>query len=345
VWGVNSGTYFTGFRPNGPRAGEPPEANHVIPAGSVPLMPWWSRSIGLDWGLADEAAAYWGCYNQDDGRTYVYRELVVNGATGRVLGTEELGAEIAKLSLPDLEGMNDHAMTLFLAWDCFNKTDTGKTKAQQFAWGMEKILGAGSVVLAASGADPDTVRRFEDFDGKARIVIRPSTRVRSDAFQYIRQMMRFMPVAPIGEPNQDYVQRMLGEPDGFLKVERYLATFAKQRVEILPRLKVFDDCPKLIKQMKDAIRDEKDPEDILETRSNGQHMDRVNALRYLMWGMKESAEALPKWAFMEQRMSNLPDRVISDPTVYAQVARKAERDYAKKHEIPNGIRLPRLSVN
>jgi hypothetical protein len=238
-------------------------------------------------------------------------------------------------------------MSLFLAWDCFNKTDTGKTKAEQFAWGMEKILGPASVIIAAQGADPATVARYEAMDGRARIIIRPSTRLRTDAWQYMRQMMRFVPVAPRGEPNDEYVQRLLNsdDPDKFVKIERYMGAFSKQVEERLPRLKISDSCVKLIKQLKDAIRDEKDPEDVAEIRTGGCHMDRINALRYLLWGMKEVAEAMPKWAFMEQRHKDLPTHVTGDPTVLAQVMRHSEDVWAKQHKGGSGIaRLPRLSV-
>jgi hypothetical protein len=61
--------------------------------------------------------------------------------------------------------------------------------------------------------------------------------------------------------------------------------------------------------------------------------------------MKEVAEAMPKWAFMEQRHKDLPTHVTGDPTVLAQVMRHSEDVWAKQHKGGSGIaRLPRLSV-
>jgi hypothetical protein len=332
-WGTTTGTYFKNFRPNGPRDGEPAEARHVVPAGSVQLMPWWPRFIGVDWGFRHDAAVYWGCYNPSDGRIYIYREFVTSG-----MGTDELGAEIARRSLPDLAGLETHMIPMWLSHECFNRTDMGRTKADQIAAGVEKILGPKSVAVAQYGEQAD----IRSPDGEMRLQVLPSTRLREDVWQYMRGLMRFTPIQPMGEPNLEYAQSLLKEADGFNRYEAYMQAFAKQKPEVLPGLQIFDNCPRLIKQLKDAVHDEKKPEDILEDGKSHSN-DCLDAARYLLHGMRQTREKLPKYAFISQRIDGVSDEVKADPFRMSMVARKAEWDYQKQHKPLKPFSLPRHS--
>jgi hypothetical protein len=335
-WGVTSGTYFKNFRPSGPREGEPECARHVIEP--VPLMPWWPRFIGMDWGFRDEAVALWGCFNHQDERTHVYREFVAP----RDLGSEGLGVEIAKRSLADLAGLEQHAIPMWLSHECFNVNDIGKTRAEQIASGIEKVLGKGSVVVAQSAEKIENVD-YGKIDGKMKILLYPSTRMREDVWGYMRGLLRFMPLVEQGEPDEAYIQRLLQEPDGFNRVETYMQAFRKQRPEPLPALLIWKECVRFIKQMKNARHDEKKVEDIFQGRDGNEHWDALDAGRYLLAGMRTVREKLPKYAFMAQRMEHVSDEIKADPTRMMFVTRRAEADWQKQHKPMEPFRLPRGS--
>jgi hypothetical protein len=337
-WGVTSGTYFKNFRPNGPRdETEPAHARHVI--DPVPLMPWWPRFIGMDWGFRDEAVALWGCFNHGDERTHIYREFVAP----RDMGSDELGAEIARKSQADLAGLEQHIIPMWLSHECFNKNDIGKTKAELIAGGIERILGKGSVVVAESASKIENLD-YGSLDGQMKILLYPSTRMREDIWQHMRTLLRFNPlVEQNAEPDADYVQRLLQQPDGFNRVEQYMAAFKKQRPEPLPALLIWRECYRLIKQLKNARHDEKKVEDIYQGRDGNEHWDALDAARYLLAGMRTVKEKLPKYAFMAQRMEHVSDEVKADPTRMMFVQLKAESDWKKQHKGTQPFSLPRRS--
>lgn len=334
-WDAMLGSYFD-FRPV-EQFGDDPSKKHVIPAGSVPLMPWWPRYIGVDWGFAHETACYWGCQNKSDERFHIYREFVANGMT-----SQEIGAEIARQSIPDLYEQNDMSMPMFLSHECFNKIDGDKTRAHHIAEGIERILGRGSVEVAKTGADLQKIQEYQnEFDGSAKIYIRPGTRLRNDGWNHIRGLLRLNPIVLEGKADPDYIQKLLAEPDGFNKVEKYVRAF-DQKPEVLPKMLVWDCCPKLIMQFPEAIPDPKDTEDILEDGKEHSN-DRLDALRHICIGVRDSNSWMPKKYYVSDRMSAAPAHAREDPTIHAQVLRKVSNDYDRAHQGGSGMRLKRLS--
>jgi hypothetical protein len=339
-WDALAGNYFSSFRPNGPLTGEPPEANHVIQGNPAMLMPWWPRHIGVDWGFKHNAAAYWLCQNQDDQRIHVYRELVQSG-----LGAEQLGAKIANMSIPDLIGQPDLQIPLYLSHDAFNKQDVTKTRAELIQIGVETVLGAGSTVLLSNGAnvlaaEEDPIEVAQTFDEEARIIIHRAGKERIGVWQYLRSLLRFHPLMDMGLPNPEYAKRLLDGPDGFIKYEQYLSAFIKKQ-EVLPGIQIWNECPRLIEAMSSAIHNENKPEDILEDGKLHSN-DELDALRHALMMMRKLENAMPKRAYMEQRMN----RVIGyngDPNLMRQVYAKAERDYDAQNVSGEVFRLPRAS--
>jgi hypothetical protein len=339
-WDALTGTYFSEFRPNGPLAGEPPEARHVIPANPAMLMPWWPRHIGVDWGFKHNAAAYWLCQNQDDSRIHVYRELVQSG-----LGAEQLGAKIANESIPDLLGQPDTQIPLYLSHDAFNKQDVTKTRAELIQKGIEAVLGSGSTVLLHNGSnvlanDDDPLDVAMNFDSDARIIIHRAGKERIGVWQYLRSLLRFTPLMDLGQPNAEYARKLLEEPDGFVRYEQYLAAFRRAE-EVLPGIQVWDNCPRLIEAMSSAIHDENKPEDILEdgkVHSN----DELDALRHALMMIRRMANSLPYREYMVQRLKKA-EGYVGDPNIMAQVWRKANSDYQNQHASGDVMRLPRAS--
>jgi hypothetical protein len=59
----------------------------------------------------------------------------------RQMGSFELGVELAKWWLPDLEMLPHKQITIALSPYAFSKTDASKTKAEQMAAGIKEVLG------------------------------------------------------------------------------------------------------------------------------------------------------------------------------------------------------------
>lgn len=339
-WDALTGTYFSDFRPNGPYAGEPQEASHVVQADPTRLMYWWPRHIGVDWGHKHNAAAYWVAQNQDTTRLEVYRELVQAG-----LGSEQLGAKIANMSIPDLMGQPDLSIPLYLSHDAFAKRDVTKTTAELVQKGLETVLGAGSTVLLGNGSnigahDQETIDIAMGFDAQASIIIHPAGRERVGVWQYLRALLRWLPLMDLGEPNPEYARQLLEQEDGFNKYERYMAAFVK-KAEVLPGILIWDNCPRLIEALSSAIHDDNKPEDILEDGKLHSN-DELDALRHVLMMMQRLVNSIPYREYMAARM-NKASAYSDDPNVMGQIWRKANADYQADYGRADTYRLPRAS--
>lgn len=329
-WNIHSGQYFDNFRPNGPLTGEPPWACHVVKKATLKLMPWWPRYIGVDWGFRHEAAVYWICHNQQDGRLYVYDEMVV-----QKVGSHEFGAMIARRTMPDLTDDCPH-VPLFLSHERFNVNDEGPTMAEQIAAGMNMVLGAGAVLVAQKGDKDRPVT--DDYntlaENKAKISMHPQGRDRVAGWQYIYNLMQFQEVVDLGEPDQAYIDLLMKEGN-HVKIEKYVQAYDKRnkRKIPLPAILYADCAPKLIQQLQDAIHDEREgkrAEDILEDGKEHSN-DRLDGLRHGVMGIRKREEKIPKREYMARRMDTVPDEVKNDPTRLWQVTAKAESDYTRQH--------------
>jgi hypothetical protein len=339
-WDALTGTYFSDFRPNGPYAGEPETARHVVPADPARLMYWWPRHIGVDWGHKHNAAAYWVAQNQDTTRLEVYRELVQAG-----LGSEQLGARIAAASIPDLVGQPEMTIPLYLSHDAFAKRDVTRTTAELVQKGLETVLGSGTTVLLGSGSvvaeqDPEITDIALGFDRQASIIIHPAGRERVGVWQYLRSLLRFTPLMDLGTPNAEYARKLLEEPDGFIKYEQYLSAFIK-KVETLPGILIWDNCPMLIEALSSAIHDDNKPEDILEDGKLHSN-DELDALRHVLMMMQRIQNSVPYREYMAARLKRA-EGYSDDPNIMGQVWRKANRDYQSEYAVADTVRLPRAS--
>jgi hypothetical protein len=342
-WFALTGQYFSAFRPNGPHDGEQEAARHVIKQDPSRLMSWWPRYIGCDWGFKHNAAAYWLTNNQDDGRIHVYGELVRSG-----MGAEQLGAEIAQRSIPDLVGQPDLTIPLYLSHDAFNVQDVTKTRAELIQQGIESVLGAGSTVLLGNGANIQAMQELTDdtfstataFDSDARIVIHRAGKERIGVWQYLRSLLRWEPIVSLGQPNAEYARKLVEEPDGLIKLDQYLNSY-RPRTEILPGILIWDNCPRLIEAMQSAIHDDNKPEDILEDGRDHSN-DELDALRHALMMMRKFENSAPYKVYMQQRL-NKAQQYTHDPNLMAQIYRKADSDYRDSHHGSAQLRLPRLS--
>jgi len=336
-WDSMLGPYFKWYRPHGPLAGEPPEARHVILGAD--LLPWWPRTMGVDWGYDHFSSVHWGCQNKADGRLHIYREFVIKG-----MGSEVLGSEIAKMSMSDLEGLPDHTIPLHLDPSCFSKTDAKYTFAEQIRRGIEIVLGAGSAFLVDLTDDEQRLgspekawqsmeQRYNALDGRMRIIIYRANNRRADGWQYLHGLMRFTPIEPEVQPDMDFA-RELFLSEGRDAYQQYLARHKKPR-EVLPKIQIWDCCQKLKELLAIATHDDDGKHDIRKFVGD----DPLQSARYLVMGDRSRENQKPLDIQIAERIAAagvVNAEVLSDPMVRHQVVQKTLLDQEKNRPLPWG---------
>lgn len=328
-WDALSGLYFNEFRPEGPLQGEPPHANHVIKSTAMELMPWWHRWIGGDWGYKHMTAIYGAC-QAPDGRVHIYRELAV-----RETGSVELGVEIARQWLPDLKGVEGHAITFYLSPDAFGKRDAERTIAQQIATGIAMILGPGAVVIEGEEAGEFNWRNFSvQANGGIRIMRAQHQRI--EGWQYVKDLLRWRPIQIDAQRfNPEYAARLFQEnPE---RHRTYMQAMGNAKPEVLPGLLIHDCCRHLIASIPEAIHKE-GTEDIHKTDAISD--DVLDAIRYTLMAHKRIENAEPLTVYVERAMTNLK---TTDPTVRFLVSREREQEYRRDHEPGGPVVISRLA--
>lgn len=257
------GQYFESFREKR-RPNEPPEALHVIPARSLP--PTWPRAISLDWGYSHKSAVMWGCWAPNE-QLHVYREFVVSR-----MGTEELGAEIAKRSLDDLSKLPDPHLMLYLSHDAFHRTDETNTEAEQIKRGVELILGKDAAFVLSTNQEEEylddkvawesVLRRQRETARRTNItIVNAGVTRRAASGNLLRGMLRWWPIADErGELNEELARKILLE-EGALAWHEYTQKVEKRRSEVLPKILFHDCCPKVVASIMAMIESENNTEE------------------------------------------------------------------------------------
>lgn len=322
-WNALVGQYFDEFSTE----------HHVADPANVSLASWYSRWIAMDVGYAHDSAVGWFCRNEADGRLYQYRELVKSNTD-----YDELGVEIARTSLAELEQLPEHSMPLVLSPDAFSKTDAHKTRAEQIASGIRKVLGEGScflVQLSESEKQMDKAaawvsmqQRFSQLDGKLMISIFRANNSRVDGWGYMHQLFRWIAGQADPVPDMEYARSLLVLPNGSDKYLEYLRKFQKQKSEPLPKLKIFKTCPRTITSILAAVHKDSDPEDVKKTDGD----DSVDMLRYGCMYWSDRVANKPLGIHLGERMAKAHDLGIDtdDPTVRVQVARRVIEQYGQQ---------------
>ena len=351
-WNCHSGLFFPEWRPNGPYAGEPPNANHVIASHELPG--WWHRWASLDWGFAHHAAGYWFA-NAPDKRVHVYREMVV-----RNMDAETLGAEFAKRTLQDVEKIPDQGMTLYLSHDAFSSRNSGKTIAEQVRTGIERIVGPGSCYLLGKteaerrlaehdeeGANEMFAERFKQEFGAAKIVIKRSASDRVAMASVTRQFLKWNRIVEKAEPDMGYAKRLLGQVNGYQKYTDYLKQFdAQQDIPPSPRIQVHDCCPVLIETIPQLRPDPNDLEKVRKFHGDDKAIgdDPYDGFGYGLMGASEQQNPLPYSEYMAREVARHMDPNNSDINLRIQVAMQAHQKFSKSTVGAVIESLPRDSV-
>lgn len=327
------GQFFTEWREK-QLEGEPPEARHVIPAGSVKLQPWWHRWVGMDWGFKHAAAIYWACQHPN-GQIHIYRELIRHGLTN-----EELGEELALRSRDDIEGLPHNSMTFYISPDCWSpataRREVGQTIAEQIASGMQNVYGPNSAIAINTNKDIAEVVEETEIRRQANIVIRPAFSKRVEGWQYIHSLMRWKRLPSEIPPTIDMGLAFKHLREGNeQKYEDMLVELKRYKPVVLPRLQVWDCCKALIEAVptakyNDPTKAGLNPEDVEKTKTKED--DALDGIRYCLSAHKFRENEEPYQEFLSRRMAEIRGKygeLSGNALVFAN--RKAEADWAERH--------------
>lgn len=330
-WRVFTGTYFEIFRPRGPNLaeGEPVWANHVIPthsaATSAPtstrspapaLQSWWPRLGALDVGYAHETAVGWAC-RLPNSQHHIYREFVTSQSS-----FVQIGYELAKRTVDELNLLPSHSIPFYCSPDAFSHRmgKDAKSIIELVAIGIAKVIGPDAVHLPdlrirqlKEAAIQDQVELSAEVIREIRsrrhlgITLHAANDDRVIGWQYCREALRWTTVGMDIPPYDPELAQalLLHNPDQY---EVYTRIYQSYRPEVLPKLQIWDCCPRLIQAIPKARHyaidsPGKSPEDVDKTHFTG--MDSLDMWRYLEMGLEESFAEEPYESFRDRRMDQI----------------------------------------
>lgn len=299
---ITPGCFFPAFRKER-RITEPENAVHVIPPR--PMAPWWPRAIGVDWGFSHPTGMVRGVWTPDK-QLIIDREAMFQG-----LSCTEVGAEIARVNLPVLDGLPSHHLNCYLSHDCFHR-DGRETEADQIARGMNQVLGSGSVFVLSPtqeelDQDPKTaweaVKRRQNNQATTTVItLIPAGggAKRRFAYNLIRDYMRWQSLTASAKFDEEYAQQIM-MTDGALAYLEYKQSFDRAVAEKLPVLQIFNSCPKLIGQIMATQENPSNTEEPLKQDGD----DCIDAAAHLVSSFPAGMDAVPRSVQIQARMDRI----------------------------------------
>ena len=349
-WHASGGLYFRDYRPHGPigeqEATEFPWARHLV--DPVELKPWWYRWGSGDWGYDHPAAWHKYCRNDHDGRIHIYDELML-----RKTGSFEMGSILANWWAPDLDGLPDHQVTIYLSPDAFSKLDEPKTRAEQIEAGIKSVLGPyGAFLLHYNEDERQLAARDEKaaqlaFEfrrkaqaGKVCILIRKAATDRIAGFSYMRDLLRFRPIVAQTPPDAQHLAALF-QRSGQAAYEAELAKYAARKPEVLPMLHIWKVCRELDRCLRESVHEEGPKHEdvmVVDAEDGVGGNDALDSARYGTIAYKEIAAQMPRAYWVAERMQKAQDQhqevtgaPITDINRLIQMQRQQEALYGKQN--------------
>jgi hypothetical protein len=354
-WDSFEGSYFSDFRPNGPiGTSEPKWARHILRKEQVKMAPWWWRWASLDWGYGHYAPAYKFCQNPN-GQVITYGELV-----RQKTHSYKLGVDLAKWLLPDLAGLPEKNLLLYVSPDAIDHhRDEGHTIAENIQLGMQTVLGKGGAWIATYDEDEKELkkkdpvaalermrRRQREMQTEYSITIVRANNARIAGWNYMRDLMRFMPIER-PQPDMAYVQALMQSHHSETLIQQYLSNFSDKE-EVLPGVVMTDECKYLAEWIPTALHDPARLEDVLKCEGD----DFGDAWRYGLMAHSDNRGAMPKAQYISERIAAVEASMISrgfsleDPTIMAHAMMRIEGEWTEEQpSTGQGFYLNRAGIN
>lgn len=318
---------------------DPEQARAVTP-------PHVYRWLSCDWGYAHPCAVH-GYVQGLDGRIHVYKELGFEGKTGSF----EVGMEIAKAFLSDIETLPDNSLTLYLSHDAFHKEDSGDRRVDTMRAGIMTVLGPQSCFILEmnedekmeAAQDPDVavrrmnVRRSQSTRGYGITICRADKNSVA-GWDYMRELLRTEQVVIKGEPDAAIVQRLRNNPNGEALVANYLAGY-DQKAEVLPKILIHSCCKRLIETIGEMTHDPHDVEKMLKADGD----DYVDSLAYGCAAHRAQQNAMPLAYYVGHQIQEaFTGREVDMSSVHLMNLH-AKAQYEKQFETGGAMRLGRYA--
>lgn len=240
-WDAFQGQVFEEFRDR-KYPDEPSNALHIIEPFDIPS--WWPKIVSIDWGFAPPAMTYvsYGAISPNQ-QVIIYREqwwqkTKIQEWAGYV-------KEFIDIESPKVIKMCKSA---------------GQDRGQEH-----------TILQQVEAALEHSVELSDNKSG-SRIAGKVLLH------EYFRWKQKYVPnqfISPYSESHADWLLRN----KGLIEYRRYLEQFNTTEPEMnLPKLLIFNTCPKLIEAIKACIYDKTNPEDIAEFEGD----DPIDTLRYLV---------------------------------------------------------------
>lgn len=338
-WDAFEGQFFNFSREH--HVIEPHEAAGVVP-------PWCYRWASCDWGYSHTCAIH-GAAQGLDGRIHVYKELIFDGK----VGSFEVGVEIGRAFALDLEALPDKNMSLYIGHDAFNEVDVNNRRVDGIRAGIQAVLGPSSCFILEMSADekreaqkdPDNAvvmmnRRRAAMAGEYGITIVKAPKNSYDSFNYMHELLRTEVVDTSGEPDLAVVENLRKHPNAERLVANYLAGF-NQAPEVVPKIKFWSCCKRVIETMPEMIHDEKDPEKMAKV--NGD--DSVDSVLYLCAGHRAAQNQMPLSYYVQDQLAQAFHGRTVDPTMAHIMALHAQEKYGAEYAPQEPLRLGRYGMH
>lgn len=317
------GQVFRSFR-TAPLTGEPDNARHVYPAGKLGIQPWHMVAGSMDWGVNHHSYSIKFARVQDV--MCVYDEI-----SGKGMNAYEWGMRIANWWKPELSA--GHQVVICLSHDAYREKEHSHAKMLQD--GANSVLGDGKAAIYekefSMATIDDYTRSFQAQCGRAQLVfVNSGAKSRVYGWDMARMLMSWkQPTHELNLPdfNSDFAQRLF-IAGRIREYYSYLAMYAAKENRVLPRIRISDNCKKLIAAIPTAVFDSKgtNPEDIVKTRTL--HDDVLDGWRYgVTWFEHMTYVITPKHIHMEQFAAKIQQNPSVTPAARFRMIEVEEARY------------------
>lgn len=314
---------FPEFRPS-QRPGEPGNALHVY--RWTEMKEWWPRWISVN--IGSTSAALWWC-RDNNGRIFVYRELVLQDVT-----PEAFGMEIAKLSQSESDAVR--SIPVWLSDKAFDRVQ-GKSVASLITDGISRVIGQHKAFLFVHTQEEreihDPGERLERIESRLRKMPQGFLNVRAlnggkdqTGWDVVRELLRWRGSTPGKReaPDVEWAKHLaLTDKRAY---QEYVDSFSGNPVEDLPVLRISAECKALIQSMSGAARSASDESAL----ANGNGVFALQSLRIGALASRQEQVAEPREEFVGRRLDAMPDNATTMARMI--VAERAETHWNNTQE-------------
>ena len=266
----------------------------------------------------------------------------------------QIGAEVAKRSLPDLNKMPSPHLTVYASHDAFwNRDDIGNTIAAQMKTGIDSVLGAEAAFilapvemeLALPIAEQWKAVKARQHDRQPRTImtIVRASNDRVGGWNLIQDLLRWKSILPERKQvDERYALKLRSEHGERIEVE-YRLSCEEQPEEVLPRLRFTEDCPATLRSLRSLVHNEGEkkgdnPEDAKKMLGD----DEADAARYLIAEFPFQEGRVPRVTeILTRAKKHIQEGMSTEAKI--QIMRHTEQAYDKEHRANKGFTLTRKS--